>query len=607
MGRMKSTRAILASGDLSRRRALKTIAAVMLPAGIAQSPLARADVPMDQMWGDAKVKGGIEQTDRAALFRDGNYGMFIHWGLFSHLGGQWRGQTFYGIGEWIKRQMKIPDAEYMALAKEFNPAGFDARAIAKLAKAAGMRWIIITSKHHEGFAMFKSAHPFNIVDATPFARDPMKELAAACREEGLGFGFYYSHNQDWTAPGGTNGPKAHPDGSPASFEQYFRQKCFPQVKEICTQYGPLHFIWFDTPGNMPKELVAELGEYVRKAQPNAMLCSRIGHGLGDYESKGDMEVPPRNIEGLWETCDTTNDSWSYAWYDQNWKDARVILHRLVATVGRGGTYLLNIGPDGKGRVPDQAAKYLLKAGEWIRRYPQVVYSAGPSPWGYAMPWGDVTTAGDTLNLVVFDWPVDGKLCLPGLQTEIAAAVLLDGAKGKTVEWAARGEWTQLQLPAAMPDRPASVVAVKLKATAKVDPTPGIHPNIPVTLLVEFAEVTGAEKKGIRWMEKFGEWKFANQVSQWTETGKAVWAVDVCEAGDYRLELTYRGEGRLAWRIETDEGVLLQNQQNASPVYHAYPFGLLRFNAPGKHTIAVALVEGDREKASLESVRLAPAE
>jgi alpha-L-fucosidase len=187
----------------------------------------------------------------------------------------------------------------------------------------------------------------------------MKELAAACRAAGLGFGFYYSHNQDWTAPGGSNGPKQNADGSPASFAQYFREKCFPQVKEICTQYGPLNYIWFDTPGDMPKEFVVELANYVRQVQPGAMLCSRVGYGLGDYVSKGDMEVPPRNMEGLWETCDTTNDSWSYAWYDQNWKDAKEILHRLVSTVGRGGTYLLNVGPDGTGRIPAQATKYLL--------------------------------------------------------------------------------------------------------------------------------------------------------------------------------------------------------------------------------------------------------
>ncbi|MHB8902567.1 MAG: alpha-L-fucosidase, partial [Thermoguttaceae bacterium] len=182
-----------------------------------------------------------------------------------------------------------------------------------------------------------------------------------------------------------------------------------------------------------------------------------------------------------------------------------------------------------------------------------------------------------------------------------------GGKLQPVAWTPRGTWTELQVPAAAPDRPASVVAVKLKETPKVDPTLAIHPNMPVTLLVDFADVSGAEKTDIRWMEKFGEWKFARQVSNWSDSGKAAWTVDVCAAGDYRLELTYKGEGRLAWRIETDEGVMLQNQQNSSPVYHAYPFGLLTFNEPGKHTIAVSPVEGDRAKASLASLRLSPTE
>lgn len=342
--------------------------------------------------------------------------------------------------------------------------------------------------------MFKSAHPFNIVDASPFKRDPMKELADACRAAGLGFGFYYSHNQDWTAPGGSNGPTKNPDGSQATFEQYFREKCFPQVKEICTNYGPLSYVWFDTPGKMPKELVVQLADLVRSSQPTAMLCSRIGHGMGDYSSHGDMEVPVGNISGLWETCDTTNDSWSYAWYDQNWKDSKEILHRLVSTVGRGGTYLLNVGPDGKGRIPAEAQTFLLDAGKWLKRYPQVVYSAGASPWGAAMPWGDITTQGNTLNLVVFDWPNDGKLHLPGLKSEIASAELLYHDKAVAVKWKKIGQWTEFEVPSAPADTPASVIQVKLKNSPEVDRTFGIHPNIPSRLLAEFATVKEAERE-----------------------------------------------------------------------------------------------------------------
>jgi alpha-L-fucosidase len=584
--------------------------AVLAPASAHAASIQGKNAPatelsIDQMWGATTVLPGLESSDRVALFRDGNYGMFIHWGIYSHLGGQWKGQTFYGIGEWIKRQMKISEPDYMAEAKNFNPTAFDAREIVRVAKAAGMKWIIITSKHHDGFAMFKSAHPFNIVDASPFARDPMKELAAATREAGLGFGFYYSHNQDWTASGGNNGPKQNADGTPASFDQYFSEKCYPQVKEICTQYGPLNFVWFDTPDNMPKEHAEKLTALVRETQPSALLCSRVGYGLGDYLSKGDMEVAPRNLPGLWETCDTTNDSWAYAWYDQNWKDQKEILHRLVSTVGRGGTYLLNVGPDGSGRIPAQATKYLLQAGTWIQRYPQVVYSAGPSPWDHAQPWGDVTTSGNTLNLVVFDWPAQGRLMLPGLQTEIAAAGVVSDGKLLPVSWKKRGTWTELQLPPSPPDHPASVIAVKLRAAPQVDQTLGVHPNLPTSLLIEFAEVKDAIKEEIRWMEKFGEWKAANQVSAWKANGRAVWTVNVAEAGDYRLDLKYKGEGRLVWRIETDEGLTLQNQQNSSPIYQSHAFGLLTFKRPGQHTLAVSLVDGSRDKASLQAIRLSP--
>jgi alpha-L-fucosidase len=576
----------------------------------AASPLAlHAADSMDKMWGDATTKDGVESSERAALLRDGNYGMFIHWGLFSSLGGQWKDQTFYGIGEWIKRQMKISDEEYMGLAKDFNPSEFDAREIVRVAKEAGMKYIVITSKHHEGFAMFKSAHAFNIVDATPFHRDPMKELSVACREAGLGFGFYYSHFQDWTSPGAEGGATTNSDGSTATFDKYFREKCYPQVDEICSNYGPLAFIWFDTPGSMSKEDLLALEQLVRKKQPNAMLNSRIGQGLGDYESLGDMEVPRRNHQGLWETPDTTNDSWSYAWYDQNWKTPKEILHRLVSTVGRGGTYLLNVGPDGKGRIPAPAARYLVEAGQWVKQHPGAVYGASASPWGVAQPWGDITRTGNTLNAVVFDWPADRKIYLSGLVGKIDS-VTLHQQDGDLLPLPASksGTWTVIDAAAADAGTVASLaglIEIKLASPAKVDQTPGIHPNIPTTLYGEFATARNAESKVINWMEKFGEWKFAHQISDWKPGGVAEWNVDVAAAGDYFVELTYKGEGRPVWAVTTSEGAKIQNQQAASPVYKAYPTGILRFAKPGKHTVSVSLLDVDPKTSSLQAIRFSP--
>ena len=562
---------------------------------------------MDKMWGESTVSLDALKAGRGKLFDESNFAMFIHWGLYSSLGGIWKDTTYYGIGEWIKhsRMAGISVEEYMPLAKKFNPSEFDAKKIAQLAKDAGMKYIIITSKHHEGFAMFKSKHPFNIVDASPFARDPMKELSAACHEIGLGFGFYYSHNQDWTAPGGSGGPQKNQDGTPATFKNYFYSKCKPQVKEICTNYGDIDFIWFDTPGRMPKEFVVELADMVRELQPNAMLCSRIGHGMGDYASKGDMEVPPRNILGLWETCDTNNDSWSFAWYDNNFKSPKEILNRLIATVGRGGSYLFNVGPNGLGNIPEIGAKFLQETGKWIRKYPQVVYGAGASPWEHALPWGDITTQGNSLFLSVFEWPQDGRLYLPGLESKIVSAELLNGSD---ITHKNENGWNVFEVPYKSADSPVSVIEVKLEgeaSAAKVNTNHGIYPNIESDLLVEFAEVSGAEKKEIKWMEKFGEWKHVNQISKWEENSKADWTVEVFEPGYYYLDLNYKGEGRLVWETITDEGEMVQNQQAATEKYQYYPMGIIEFKTAGKHTLSVSLVEGNPETSSLKSAVIKP--
>jgi len=587
---------------------------IVLMLFIGALPLfAQEDKEMDELWGGTKVSVDALKEGRGQLFDQSNFGMFIHWGLFSSLGGVWDNTTYYGIGEWIMnpRMAGIPVDEYKKIADDFNPDQFDAKAIAQLAKDAGMKYIIITSKHHEGFAMFDSkVDPFNIVEATPFARDPMLELSEACHELGLGFGFYYSHYQDWTTPGGARGPVTYADGSAASFDDYFYKKCKPQVREICTQYGDIDFVWFDTPGNMKKELVVELVDLVRELQPQAMLCSRVGHGMGDYASLGDMEVPPINHTGLWETCDTNNDSWSYAWYDNNFKSPKEILNRLISTVARGGTYLFNVGPDAKGVVPEIGAQFLKETGQWIAKYPQVVYDAGASPWGRTMPWGDVTTKGNSLFLSIFDWPQDGHLYLPGLDDEIASARLLKDGKSKKLKFHKKAGWTIIDLPYEPADRLVSVVELKLEKEAKdvvVNANEGIYPNIATELIAEFAQVSGAQKEEIKWMEKFGEWKHVNQISEWTDDAKATWTVNVQKPGYYYLDLAYKGAGRLVWKTVTDEGVKVQNQQAATEKYVYYKMGIVEFKEAGEHTLSVSLVEGDSETSSLKSVKIKPIE
>lgn len=559
---------------------------------------------MDKMWGESVVKLRADNAERGQLFEEGNYAMFIHWGLYSQLANKVKGKTYYGIGEWIMnpRMAGIPVSEYKELAKTFNPDKFDAKAIAQLAKDAGMKYIVITSKHHDGFAMYDSkSNDFNVVKATPYSHDPMKDLAKACKEVGIGFGFYYSHNQDWTFPGGNNGPTMDAEGKPADFDDYFAKKCLPQVKEITSEYGAIEIVWFDTPGNMPKHYVEELVAVVRKNQPNAMICGRAGHGLGDYQSLGDMEVPVSNEPGLWETVDTTNDSWAYAYYDQNWKAPKLILERLIATVARGGTYMLNIGPRGDGSVPQPAADTLRAAGKWIHRYPQVVYATDASPWQHALPWGDVTVKDNTMFLTVSKWPASGKLYLPGLKTGIKSAKLLKGADSETLKYQNENGWTCFNVPAVAPEKLISVIRVDLVGKPEADPCFGIDPDATTEILAEFATVNGAKKETKKWMEKFGEWKHTKQISKWEQDGAATWEFNVLKPGKYQVDLTYAGEPRLVWTVGVVGGQNIRNQQNASHNYQTFQMGWLNFPKPGKYKVNVSCVEGNTATASLKSI------
>ena len=582
--------------------------AVILPLGLVCESLAVEKVAgqpdMDHLWGARVVKLRAEDGKRGQLFDQGNYAMFIHWGLYSQLGNKVDGETYYGIGEWImnQRMAGIPIAEYKKLANNFNPVDFDARAIAKLARDAGMKYIVITAKHHDGFAMYESqACDFNIVDATPWGKDPMKDLAAACREQGLGFGFYYSHNQDWTFPGGGGGPQVDASGKPATFDDYFEKKCLPQVREITTQYGPIEIVWFDTPGKMPKHYVEKLVEVVHKNQPGALVSGRAGHELGDYQTLGDMEVPIVNVDGLWESVDTTNDSWAYAWYDENWKSPKQILERLVACVARGGTYMLNIGPRGDGSVSARCATALRHAGDWIARYPQVIYDVQGSPWKHSMPWGDVTQKDNVLFLTVFEWPASGELYLPNIEQDVREARLLLGSDSTELLCQRRGKHVVVQVPAKAPESLVSVIKLTFSEKPTVDPVLTLDPEAMTELAVEFADANGVKKSEKRWMEKFGEWKRIVHGHEFGADADLSWEVDVLVPGEYQVSLNYAGEGRLVWHVGIDGGESIQNQQDSSHNYQTFPIGWLNFPKNGRYRVSVQCLEGDVGKASLHAI------
>ncbi len=311
-------------------------------------------------------------------FKNAKFGMMIHFGLYSVLGGEYKGSRGGVNAEWIRSKCKIPKREYIKLADVFNPIYFNAEEWVLLAKEAGMQYIVVTSKHHEGFCLFKSEYDsFNSADGTPFGRDIIAELAEACRKHGLKLGLYYSQELDWNEPnsGGflLDEPERYadwantwdyPDNASKNFEQYFYSKAIPQVKEILTNYGELCLVWFDTPVMIKPEQSDELYNLVKSLQPQCLVNTRIGNGRGDYTSLGDNEIPNEYMSDiLAETPATLNTSWGFKYYDNEWKSASEVLRIKNHLNERGINYLLNVGPDGLGRIPLPATEILREVGK----------------------------------------------------------------------------------------------------------------------------------------------------------------------------------------------------------------------------------------------------
>lgn len=546
------------------------------------------------------------RSQQLQLFEDGNYAMFMHFGLYSKLEGVWKGKTYRGNAEWIMNgnQAGIPYEEYMAEADTFNPCEFDADAIAQMAKDAGMKYIVITSKHHEGYAMFGSdACDFNIRDCSAVKRDLIGELAAACHEKGIGIGFYYSQFQDWTAPGGGGGgPETDASGRKVTFDEYFRTKCVPQVNEITTKYGDIELIWFDTPGDMDIKYSKELVDLVHKNQPGCLVSSRVGNGMGDYETYGDMEIPVANIDGLWEGIDVMQVGWGFSVEDAEWKSPEYVLRNLLSTVARGGTFMMNVGPDHLGRIPEPAKESLLKAGEWIKRYPMAVYAAEPSPWGHALQWGDAVAHGDKLYLLVNDWPSDGTLEVPGIRNGIESVRICGG---KRLKFHKDGCITTIHVPGLAPDSPYSVIEICLKGQPDIDRTFVALDGYSTEIQTAFAEAKGCLNGKIGWMPRFGEWNTKWGTSNMETGSELTWTIEIPHEGYYDFDVEMRGNGRVDFTVGTDEGRTITNYQ---PLYNKFSWsraGWIQFEKPGKHTVTVTFPGDIPEDLNIGGLRVTP--
>ena len=412
-----------------------------------------------------------EQRDaRMQWWREARFGLFIHWGVYAVPAGTYRGKRIGGIGEWIMNRAKIPVAEYKQYARDFNPVKYDPDAWVRLAKEAGMKYIVITSKHHDGFALFDSkVTDWDVVDATPYGKDLLEPLAEACRRHDVKLGFYYSQAQDWCHPGGSAAGGHWDPAQDGDMDEYIREIAVPQVREILTNYGRLAILWWDTPVGMNKERAEMLLPLV-DLQPGIITNNRLGGGYGGDLTTPEQHIPATGMPGRdWETCMTMNGTWGYKSYDDNWKSTETLIRNLVDIASKGGNYLLNVGPTAEGEIPQPSVERLQQIGDWMKVNGESVYATTANPF-QKLEWGRCTkklhTGGATLYLHVFDWPTDGRLLVPGLRNEVRSAWLL--ATDKTLRTTETADGIAVDVPAEPLDPIDTVVVLEVAGELDIE-------------------------------------------------------------------------------------------------------------------------------------------
>jgi len=531
----------------------------------------------------------VTNAERTQWFRHDKFGMFIHWGPYSYLAGEWKGNRV-PVGteaEWIMQRFNIPVAEYRQMAHNLNPTQFNAEEWVTLAKSTGMKYLVITAKHHDGFAMYHSqVSTYNIVDWTPFHRDPVGELSDACRRNGIRFCIYYSHREDWDDPDGY-GNNWDYDRLKKNFNRYLEEKSKPQLRELLSNYGPLGLVWFDRGMDTP-EHTREFVEIVRTLQPKCLINGRVGsYGedlMGDYQDMNDNGMPTGGLQEYWETPQTLNTTWGYNKFDQQWKTPGDVVRRMVEIVGKGGNYLLNIGPMADGAIPSPSVATLRRVGAWMQSNAESIYGTSASPLP-EQPWGRSTVKGDKVYLHVFSWPGDGLLPVPGLKNVFIGAYALTDPSHKLGVHRTNGT-NVIALPAKPLDDLDTVIVLQLDGSPQVDP-PTITQGSDASFELDYISAVTAGKAVKRFNR---EGKF--HIAKWTNPNDSItWHLLVSQVGEYHVSIRYsaRQESKDAKFVvdaggQSVSGIVVATGEGYQ--YQSFDLGKIRFSKAGRYTVQI---------------------
>ena len=552
--------------------------------------------------------------DGKQWFRDARFGMFIHWGVYAVPAGEYKGKPVGWIGEWIMKQASIPVADYRNFARDFTASNYDPAAWATLAKEAGMKYVVITSKHHDGFALYDSAvSDWDVANPScPAPDDLLTPLAKNVRAQGLKFGLYYSQSQDWTHPGGAvygknDGDAGWDPAQAGNYDTYLRTIAAPQVKEILSRFQP-DILWWDTPVNMTKERAEPLHALLA-VQPSIITNNRLGGGFEGDTKTPEQHIPPRGFPGqMFEVCMTMNDTWGFKKNDHNWKSSREIIQNLSDISSKGGNFLLNVGPTADGRIPEPSIERLQAVGRWMKVNSEAIYATQASPFPRRLPWGRITQKTDpsgatTYYLHVWDWPADGHLLLPKLQAKPQSVRLL--ADDRRVSTRQTGDGLVVNVTGSAPDPDVSVIALRFKSAPVINQPAHVTPDADGSFVLgAFDADTHGSLGGNIVVEGSGP---AAILTNWS-------------SHEFRLEYQLKTPAARTWRVTAElrspqaAKLKLRNGKTEVPAdvastgsgksWHTVDLGTIALPA-GETSLELVPVKASWKPIELKSIRLTP--